>query len=169
MHSNTRIPSSDPTGLHPRPTGGPFSEGSYLSAWGCSRHILCPNRQGGDEEDSTSISNMTDSTEESPATKKKRRKEKQHRRGFDKKFGIIYQKKNENEKNTSHLFGKYIGQCLINMDERTRTICQHKINDIIFQSQIGNFTPNPPQQPSTSWPLYPHQSNPIRITPLDTL
>ena len=47
LNSTTRIPSSDPTGLHPRPTGGPFSEGSYLSAWGCSRHILCPNRQGG--------------------------------------------------------------------------------------------------------------------------
>ena len=46
LHSTTRIPSSDPTGLHPRPTGGPFSEESYLSAWGCSRHILCPNRQG---------------------------------------------------------------------------------------------------------------------------
>ena len=48
LHSTTRIPSSDPTGLHPRPTGGPISEGSYLSAWGCSRHILCPNRQGGE-------------------------------------------------------------------------------------------------------------------------
>ena len=24
LHSTTRIPSSDPTGLHPRPTGGPF-------------------------------------------------------------------------------------------------------------------------------------------------
>ena len=47
LHSTTRIPSSDPTGHHPRPTGGPFSEESYLSAWGCSRHIICPNRQGG--------------------------------------------------------------------------------------------------------------------------
>ena len=47
LYSTTRIPSSDPTGLHPRPTGGPFLEESYLSAWGCSRHILCPNRQGG--------------------------------------------------------------------------------------------------------------------------
>ena len=51
LHSTTRIPSSDPTGLHPRPTGGPFSEESYLSAWGCSRHILCPNRQGGPGRD----------------------------------------------------------------------------------------------------------------------
>ena len=48
LQSTTRIPSSDPTGPHPRPTGGPFSEESYLSAWGCSRYILCPNRQGGE-------------------------------------------------------------------------------------------------------------------------
>ena len=32
LYSTSRIPFSDPTGLHPRPTGGPFSEGSYLSA-----------------------------------------------------------------------------------------------------------------------------------------
>ena len=32
LHSTTGIPSSDLTDLHPRPTGGPFSEGSYLSA-----------------------------------------------------------------------------------------------------------------------------------------
>ena len=41
LHSTTRIPSSDPTGLHPRPTGGPFSEEYYLCR-GYSRHILCP-------------------------------------------------------------------------------------------------------------------------------
>ena len=30
LHSTTRIPSSDPMGLHPRPTGGPFSEGDAV-------------------------------------------------------------------------------------------------------------------------------------------
>ena len=33
----------------------PFSEESYLSAWACSRHILCPNRQGVRKRNSADI------------------------------------------------------------------------------------------------------------------
>ena len=36
-----------PYGSPPTANGRPlFLEESYLSAWRCSRHILCPNRQG---------------------------------------------------------------------------------------------------------------------------
>ena len=45
----TQPPGSRPQTLRVSTHGqraAPFLEESYLSAWGCSRHILCPNRQG---------------------------------------------------------------------------------------------------------------------------
>ena len=50
----TQPPGSRPRTLRVSTHGqqvAPFLEESYLSAWGCSRHIICPNRQGGLNKD----------------------------------------------------------------------------------------------------------------------
>ena len=62
---------------------------------------------------------------------------------------------------TAETFGRYVAQTLTELDTHVQNMAKHRINNILFQAQMGELVQNPtfgmsapiPQQPFPSWPL----------------
>lgn len=62
---------------------------------------------------------------------------------------------------TAETFGHYVAQTLSELDIQVQNVVKHRINNILFQAQIGQLVSNPnvgtsapiAQQPFQSWPL----------------
>lgn len=84
--------------------------------------------------------------------------------------GIAHSLQNDspNEKDESVTFGKYVTQCLWKIDERSRLVVRHQIENILFQAQMGEMTHQnqlPPQQLLYQQPNHPVQLGVTRNHP----